>query len=459
MARGVVQSFRLLALLAALAGSARAGEVEIFGFDGAQGLRFQGATVSNFFTLEFAPALDGPWTNWGSVSAAAITGAVMGLPSPFFYRIVETPERTFPPYATGTPLYVESDAAALTALADFELGAAALYQPRGDYATGTPLYVESDPVATGLLAGYETAAHAAATYQPRGDYLTNGAEGVVFTNRRLGVASAQPAAPLQVGAASFPESQDYQVLVSRGVTNEAGRTNGHAFGDVSLINRAGGISYNSFDSRVALVGTNAYGHLAGFQNIPAFSSAGGIEAMYGFYSAPALSVGRVGASYGLFVGDPHAVGAALGANHGVYVAELTAGATNFAFYAAGNTPSHFGGVVRVGALALGTNAAVSNWPAAGARKAAATPASIVVAADHVPGAGVAAVGADTAAADLAITLPDRGADFESLLVRKFSAAHTLTIRRGTNVVATLSADGATRIYDWWPARTNWFERR
>ena len=80
----------IVAWILAIAGWVRASELEIIGFDSGQGLQFQGGTISNFYTLEFAPTLDGPWTNWGSVSSASITGSVMSLPTPFFYRIVET---------------------------------------------------------------------------------------------------------------------------------------------------------------------------------------------------------------------------------------------------------------------------------------------------------------------------------------------------------------------------------
>jgi formylglycine-generating enzyme required for sulfatase activity len=62
-------------------------------------MAFEGATVSNYYTLEFAPTVAGPWTNWGSVSGQSITGTVMSLPTPFFYRIRQTDSSAFPPYA------------------------------------------------------------------------------------------------------------------------------------------------------------------------------------------------------------------------------------------------------------------------------------------------------------------------------------------------------------------------
>jgi hypothetical protein len=73
--------------------------LSIIGFETGGGMAFEGATVDNYYTLEFAPTLTGPWTNWGSVCEQAITGKVMSLPSPFFYRIKQTDSSAFPPYA------------------------------------------------------------------------------------------------------------------------------------------------------------------------------------------------------------------------------------------------------------------------------------------------------------------------------------------------------------------------
>ena len=69
-----------------------------------------------------------------------------------------------------------------------------------------------------------------------------------------------------------------------------------------------------------------------------------------------------------------------------------------------------------------------------------------------------AVGADTSSTNIAITLPDAGTNFASVVIRKFSNLNNLTIMRGTNVVYTLYDDGSTRSFDWWPQRTNWYWR-
>ena len=69
-----------------------------------------------------------------------------------------------------------------------------------------------------------------------------------------------------------------------------------------------------------------------------------------------------------------------------------------------------------------------------------------------------ALGADTAEGDVAVTLPAMGTNFISVFIRKFSGANALTIWSGAVLLDTLSADGDSRAYDWWPDRTNWYRR-
>lgn len=84
--------------------------------------------------------------------------------------------------------------------------------------------------------------------------------------------------------------------------------------------------------------------------------------------------------------------------------------------------------------------------------------SILVSADWTWTNTIYAVGADTSSTNIAITLPDAGTNFASVVIRKFSNLNNLEIKRGTNVVYTLYDDGSTRSYDWWPQRTNWYWR-
>ena len=162
-------------------------------------------------------------------------------------------------------------------------------------------------------------------------------------------------------------------------------------------------------------------------------------------------------------------------------ATLTMIGSNGNFAVSLNGTNHLGitatGGVWVGRFALGTNAAVSNWPASGGGTLTGLvfngtaadvaggnavlsyhPPSRIVSGDCVAESNDFAIGGDTAEADVAIVLPDLGSDFSSLLIRKFSAANALAIRRGTNVLEVLYGDGDARVYDWWPARTNWFRR-
>ena len=84
--------------------------------------------------------------------------------------------------------------------------------------------------------------------------------------------------------------------------------------------------------------------------------------------------------------------------------------------------------------------------------------SILVSADWTWTNAIYAVGADTSSTNIAITLPDSGTNFVSVIIRKFSNLNNLEIKRGTNVVYTLYDDGSARAYDWWPQRTNWYWR-
>ena len=84
--------------------------------------------------------------------------------------------------------------------------------------------------------------------------------------------------------------------------------------------------------------------------------------------------------------------------------------------------------------------------------------SILIEADWTWTNAIYAVGADTSSTNVAITLPDSGTNFASVVIRKFSNLNNLEIKRGTNVVYTLYDDGSTRSYDWWPQRTNWYWR-
>lgn len=89
----------VVAVVGLFVAGATAEPLKIIGFDTATGITFEGATVSNYYTIEFAMSPGGPWTNWGSITDQPVTGTVMAVPSPFFYRIRQTDSSAFPPYA------------------------------------------------------------------------------------------------------------------------------------------------------------------------------------------------------------------------------------------------------------------------------------------------------------------------------------------------------------------------
>jgi hypothetical protein len=62
----------------------------IIGFDRFGVLTFQSSQPGQQFTLEFASSPDGPWVDWGSVSQQPITGQVMSVQTPMFFRISES---------------------------------------------------------------------------------------------------------------------------------------------------------------------------------------------------------------------------------------------------------------------------------------------------------------------------------------------------------------------------------
>ncbi|HEY9173940.1 MAG TPA: hypothetical protein VI136_16800 [Verrucomicrobiae bacterium] len=74
------------------------GPIQIIGYEQGGLMTAQGATVSNYFTVEFATNPEtGPWTNWGALTGQPITGAVMQAAGPMFFRIRQTDQQVFPP--------------------------------------------------------------------------------------------------------------------------------------------------------------------------------------------------------------------------------------------------------------------------------------------------------------------------------------------------------------------------
>lgn len=201
------RSALLTIILASLCISAGAAAPQVVGFDHNGNLMFQGAAASNYYSLEFAPTASGPWTNWGAVTEQPITGAVMTAPVPVYYRVRQMDAGSYPQYATGTPLYAESDPY--------------WNQEKGNYATGMPLYSfsEADPQWQAEKAGYATGTPVYAETDPK--WLSE--SGVVWS----AINSKQPLGNYATGTPLYAESDPAWtaektniVITYKNITNE-----------------------------------------------------------------------------------------------------------------------------------------------------------------------------------------------------------------------------------------------
>ena len=186
--------------------------------------------------------------------------------------------------------------------------------------------------------------------------------------------------------------------------------------------------------------------VSGGSGVPVLRVFGGIA----FGDGEAITDWPQGTILGATINGPHTVAT----NDGILeftVASGGTGWTNLAFSGTGNAIT--------GAIASGTTLTLERGTIEGGGTGAfAGLPSILVSADWTWTNSIYAVGADTSSTNVAITLPDAGTNFASVVIRKFSNLNNLTIIRGTNVVYTLYDDGSTRSYDWWPQRTNWYWR-
>ncbi len=147
---------------------------------------------------------------------------------------------------------------------------------------------------------------------------------------------------LKIGNATTA-SVDPVIVIARNLS--AGSGNAHAFSDSTNLSRTGTMAYNSFDGRITISGSADYNHYAAFQSAPTFSTSGTTAIHYGFISAPTITAGTITNLYHHHVTNATGAGAVTN-QYGLYVAELTKGATlNYAVYTAGTTKSYFGGWV------------------------------------------------------------------------------------------------------------------
>jgi hypothetical protein len=127
------------------------------------------------------------------------------------------------------------------------------------------------------------------------------------------------------GNGIFTYSSDPVVNVNRNVDNTGFDGNGHCFSDSSTITRDGGISYNSFDCRINISGTENYGHFAPFQNGLVHNTSGTTSILYGYVDVPSVTDGTVGVRYGIKIADVATSGSgAVTNNYAIWIDEQTA---------------------------------------------------------------------------------------------------------------------------------------
>lgn len=131
---------------------------------------------------------------------------------------------------------------------------------------------------------------------------------------KFSVGNAAPTIPVQVGA-NDPRTTDGQIGVTRDVVGDSG-VNGHAFGDWSVVNRAGRVGINSYDAFPKFTGAHGYDHYAAFQARPTYSSDSLIKQIYGGISTALVDTGTVDTVFGWYTDAPAAT--SLGAINNKY---------------------------------------------------------------------------------------------------------------------------------------------
>jgi len=188
-----------------------------------------------------------------------------------------------------------------------------------------------------------------------GGTVTGLTELTVVTNSTVGLA------PIRVGTYGATAT-DTGIAVSRNM-NDASTESGHGFGEFSLFRRTGTPAFAAFDAGTIMQGNN-YDHWAAFQDRGAYQPSSALQVMndaYGLFSKPSVDAGTVTRRYGVYVAAPTLTsGGAITTQYGYYAESLTTGGTNWAFYAAGATPSYFGGAITLNAGITGGFTAASS---------------------------------------------------------------------------------------------------
>lgn len=150
----------------------------------------------------------------------------------------------------------------------------------------------------------------------------------------------------KVSVGIAPTADDTLFNARRSIT---GAINAHAYRDESTHTPgAGSAGYAAFDAEYSMSGAQNYDHFAGYQNRPVFNGSGTIAKHRGFWSLPThTGSGTLTALQHFYAANvAPSGGGAITTQYGLYVENLTSGATNYGVFVAGTTQSFFGGFVQ-----------------------------------------------------------------------------------------------------------------
>ncbi len=127
----------------------------------------------------------------------------------------------------------------------------------------------------------------------------------------------------------------------------------YAFLDESVVNFDGNVEtpplgHASSNMNPSIAGSQSFAHHHDYQATGQYGCAGTLTHYANFYAQPYISTGTITDLGEFWAKNPSSSGGAITTLYGFYCESLTAGGTNWAFYASGSTPSYFGGAVTCG---------------------------------------------------------------------------------------------------------------
>lgn len=161
-----------------------------------------------------------------------------------------------------------------------------------------------------------------------------------------GLAPSQFGGKLTVGTHGAG-SVDPGVTISRNLFDGLSGS-AHGFVEASYFRRSGNAAFASFDAFTTMAG-NSYDHGVGFQTRMLIQFANNTQSManlYGLFDLPTIDTGKAVNRYGAYISAPNlSNGGSIDNHYGIYVEDLSGTIGAWAFYAAGDTPSRFGGFI------------------------------------------------------------------------------------------------------------------